>query len=63
MAEQKGQNDPNEAAPEEIKTQRDRPDFQPRPNSRTYAKWKGGGFLVSVIFSYAFHNLRLFFMP
>ena len=61
IAEQKGQNDPNKAAPEEIKTQRDRPDLQPRPNPRTHAEWKVGGFRFPVIFFCASHDFRLFF--
>lgn len=48
--------------PEEIKPQRDSPDFQPCPPTRPHAKWKVGGFLVPVIFLCAFHNLRLFFI-
>ena len=45
-----------------MKTQRDIHDFQPCPQTRTYAEWKVGGFLVPVPFFCAFHNLRLFFI-
>ena len=62
ITEQKGQNDPKKAAPEEVKTQRDRPDFQSCPNPRTYAEWKVGGFLVPILIFCAFHNLSTFFL-
>ncbi|WP_302431835.1 hypothetical protein [uncultured Alistipes sp.] len=62
MAERKGQNDPNKAAPEEMKTQRDSPDFQPCPQTRTHAEWKVGGFRFPVLIFCAFHNLSTFFL-
>ena len=61
ITEQKGQNDPKKAAPEEVKTQHDRPDFQSCPHPRTYAEWKVGGFLVPILIFCAFHNLSTFF--
>ncbi|WP_278946169.1 hypothetical protein, partial [Alistipes putredinis] len=60
--EHKGQNDPNKAAPEEMKTQRDSPDFQPCPQTRTHAEWKVGGFRFPVLIFCAFHNLSTFFL-
>ena len=44
-----------------MKTQHDSPDFQPCPQTRSYAKWKVGGFLVPNLIFCAFHNLSTFF--
>ena len=39
-AEEKGQNDPKKAIPEELETEDCRPELSRRPHPRTYAEWK-----------------------
>ena len=39
-AEEKGQNDPKKAIPEEVEAEDCRPDFCRRPHPRTDAEWK-----------------------